>query len=175
MVTTHLLSGAGLSWIDLRPNRALTWRQVQLCMLFVGLPALVIGLGFTLVGGWLVLPFSGMEGIAACFALWWVALLCERREVIRFSGDEVVVERGRYRPTYRRRFQRAWSRFEVQQAGSEWDLPRIWLCQSGRREELGTFLNGPERERLVAELRRVVAVHNALSGVPGAGERADAL
>ncbi len=166
MVTTHLLSGSGLSWIDLRPNRALTWRQVQLCMLCIGLPALVIGLGFTLVGGWLVLPFSGMEGIAVCFALWWVSLNCERREVIRFHQDEVVVERGRYRPTYRRQFQRAWSRFEVEAGGSEWQLPRIWLCQSGQREELGTFLNGPERERLVAELRRVVAVHNALGVHP---------
>lgn len=167
MVTTYLLSGPGRSWIDLRPNRALTWRQVQLCMLFVGLPALVIGLGFTLVGGWMVLPFSGLEMVAFCLALWWVSLLCERREVIRFSPGEVVVERGIYRPSYRSRFQRAWSRFEVEESDSEWSLPRIWLCQSGRREELGAFLNWEDRQRLVAELRRLVVVHNAIDGLQG--------
>ncbi len=165
MVTTHLLRNPGLSWIDLRPNRALNWRQVQVCMLCVGLPALTIGLGFTLVGGWMVLPFSGLELVAFCFALWFVSLMCERREVIRFDHDDVIVERGIYRPSYIQRFQRAWSRFEIEDSDSEWHMPRIWLCQSGRREELGTFLNWEDRQRLVAELRRVVVVHNAIDGM----------
>lgn len=165
MVKTHLLPSPGVSWIDLRPNRALTWRQVQLCMLFLGIPTITIGLGFTLVGGWMVLPFSGLELVALCIALWWVSLMCERREVIRFDHDDVLVERGIYQPAHVHRFQRAWSRFEIEGADSPWAMPRIWLCQSGRREEIGGFLNAAERQRLVAELRRVVVVHNAMDGL----------
>lgn len=156
MIETHLEDGPGGAWIDIRPNRSLTWRQVQLIGVVLAIPALMIAIGFLLAGAWMIVPFSGLELAAVAIALWLVSLNGQKREVVRFCGDRVTVEKGVYGCNRKRSFQRHWARFEVERSDHPWYAPRIILRQHDRREEIGSFLNEIEKGQLIEELRALV-------------------
>lgn len=168
MIETHRSDGANGDWIDIRPNQSLSWAQVRMIGVILAIPAVFIALGFLLAGVWMIIPFSGLELAAAATALWLVSLNGQRREVVRFCGDSVTVEKGRYGCKSRRIFQRHWSRFEVECSNHPWYAPRIILRQHDRQEEIGSFLNEDEKGVLIDELRGLVQKAQRVDADPGA-------
>lgn len=156
MIETHHGDGPNGDWIDIRPNQSLSWGQVRMIGVILAIPAVIIALGFLLAGAWMIVPFSGLELAAVTTALWLVSLNSQKREVVRFSGDSVTIEKGRYGCKSKREFQRHWARFEVECSNHPWYAPRIILRQHNRQEEIGSFLNEEEKGVLIEALRDLV-------------------
>ena len=49
--------------ILLSPNRSLSWKSTCIFLLFISITCLTIGIGFSLVGAQLIIPFAGLEVI----------------------------------------------------------------------------------------------------------------
>lgn len=132
-------------WI-LQPTRSMNWPQARRFIIAVALASLAIGVFFLVLGMPLVLPFSGLEACAVAAAFYVVLRDGERREVITFAGERLVVERGWREPQERFEFNRHWVRVDLAPSDRRHQPRRLLVGASGESMELGRFLTEGERE-----------------------------
>jgi len=165
MVISDKCTSTDLSCVVVRPNRSLSWRQSLIFLAAIAVPLLLVSLVLAARGFWLILPFAGLE-LAALFAcIYVVSHAAQRCEVISIGATMVTVEKGRERgrcpekggPEERTEFARGWVRVELSNKTKHWYPRRLWIGASGRRVELGEFLIDEEKEKLAAELHRLLS------------------
>lgn len=142
--------------IVLRPNRSWTWRA-NVCL--VGSLLAISGtVGFLMAlrGMWPILPFTVVEGLVVLGSLYWCVRRTHVQEVLTFSPDYLLYERGVRRPGTRRRFHRYFTRFLVQPARHPWYRRRIALRCRDQELEIGSFLTSAEQDDLVRVLRDMI-------------------
>ena len=149
------LQQASQQIILVRPNQSASWELNLRVLIAVGGWSLLIAIGFSVFGAWLILPFAGLEIAALFAALYYVCRKLSLRQVIRIDAQTVVIEKGFYYPLRRWQFARAQTRLAVQEKPHPWDA--IGLClfaaDSGERVEIGEFLNADEAQKLLDLLR----------------------
>ena len=99
-------------WL-LRPTRSMTWPEAKRFVLLVTLMCLSIGGAFACVGLWMVMPFCGIEALAVALAFYVVLRDGERREWVRFEGDQLVIETGKRKLEQRHEFNCLWLRVHL--------------------------------------------------------------
>lgn len=130
------------------PNQSMNWKEMAVLYALIASFTLAIGLVFYFQGLTLILPFSGLEALALGIALYVTAWRGGIQEVILFTNDSVVIERGRKQPEERHRFQRAWVKIVLERSWNCWYPSRLLLRSHGRQVEIGRFLNEQERQGL---------------------------
>jgi uncharacterized membrane protein len=143
--------------ILIRPNRSLSASAMLALVAAVALVAFTIGLGFWLMGAVLILPFAGLEALVVGLVFWLLYRHQADHERIVIADDRVEVIRSRGGKESRERFQRYWVRVRTVPARGG-HLPRVLLGSHGRFVEVGSALDGPEREALSQELRQKLRV-----------------
>lgn len=141
--------------IVVRPNRALTlWGML---LLFAGLTAvvLIIGIGFTLMGAWPVLPFAGLEMTAVAAVLYRLSRHAEDHDAIVIEGDRVTVTRRRGRQEWRDDFQRYWTKITLERRRG-WYPTRLTVGSHGRFVVIAAQVNEQERESLSRTLNEAL-------------------
>jgi uncharacterized membrane protein len=156
MIESHLQSETGTGYIIITPNRSLSWRGNRWVVVSLGVLLGFSCLGFSLLGLWLVIPFAGLELAVVWGALYLTTRRAQYQEVVRFTPDEVIVERGRKRPDEKFHFQRAWSRFVLVRPASRLQRLRLVLRSHGREIEIGRRLAEADLEDLLSHLRDAV-------------------
>lgn len=165
MVVSNKCTDPDLSRVVVRPNRSLSWRQSLIFLAAIAVPLLLVSLVLAARGFWMILPFAGLE-LAVLFAcIYMVSHAAQRCEVISIGATVVTVEKGRERgrcsdkggPEERTEFARGWVRVELSKKTKHWYPRRLWIGASGRRVELGEFLVDEEKEKLAAELQRLLS------------------
>lgn len=157
MITSEFDSDTAQGRIVLRPNRSWTWRAN---IMFVGTLMGVSGTVATVFayrGAWLVLPFTFIEMSVLLASLYYCVRRTHLQEVLTFSADQLLVERGIGGPQTRLRFDRYFARFLVRRADHPWYRKRVAVRCRGRETEIGAFLSSDEKDRLVDELRAMIA------------------
>jgi uncharacterized membrane protein len=159
------------------PHSALSWAGLRrlVCVLTAAIAAVAVW--FALHGAWLVLPFAGLEALLVCGAVYSNARWAVTREVVRLSGSDLIVSRGRRDLVEVGRLSRHWTRVSLLRDPRGWYPSRLLLESHGRCVAIGATLTEPERERLAnalrAELGPVQALHlsrplPAAQGLPSA-------
>ncbi len=143
-------------WILLQPNRAASWRANRIFLLLIVGLTMLIAIGFAFLGAWLILPFAGLEILLLGALLWYVNTVHSRQEVVHFTDDEVVVEKGRNQPVLKWKCLRPWCRFHVY-SSHPWYPQRLRLRCHQREIEIGEFLPESERRELRAYLRQIMS------------------
>ena len=156
MVETDCDTASGEVRYILSANRSLTRRQVALFLAVAGATMMVMGLAFSFLGLWLVLPFSGLEWLVLYFAFRWNFASARLREVLTIGENEVLLEQGRDQPEYVHRFQRVWLAMEWVEPEYRGHPARLTLGSHGKRIDLGSFLPDAERLTLYRELSRIL-------------------
>jgi uncharacterized membrane protein len=110
-----------------------------------------IGIGFAVVGAWLVLPFAGIE-----VALLAAAFLVNGRyagdyERIERAGERLTVEVSDAGQTERHQMHVREAAVRVARQGK---AARVWLRSNGRDYEIGRHLQEQSRIELAAELAK---------------------
>lgn len=131
---------------ELSPTRSMTWAQAKQFIVVVTVVSLAIGGFFFAYGYPFVIPFSGLEAAAVAAAFYLVLRDGERREVLRFEGDALVVESGKRQVERREVFNRYWVRVEITGSRYRYHPTRLVLSAHGRHLEVGRFLTDGERE-----------------------------
>jgi uncharacterized membrane protein len=142
--------------IVLRPNRSWTWRANTYLVATLALVSGTIGVLFAMRGMWLILPFTVLELTVLLGCLYYCVRRTHLQEVLTFSPEYLVFERGIREPSVRRRFQRYFTRFFVHPPPHRWHQKRVALKCRDTELEIGSFLNGDEKERLVVALRDMI-------------------
>ena len=159
MVIVDSLPDEEKVFITLRPNRSLSWRGNVALVCSLGLLAVLIGGGFALLGAWVILPFSGLEIMLLLTCLYILSERNAHQEVITFSPDKVIIERGKAAPKKAWTYSRRWSSFYVEKPDAQWTAPTIYIRNRADKLELGAFLNRRDKIKLVNTLKRIVNNH----------------
>ncbi|GAA5523627.1 hypothetical protein Maes01_00175 [Microbulbifer aestuariivivens] len=141
--------------ILLAPNQSLSlsgnlWVFVSLVAVSLG-----ISIAFAFAGAWMVLPFAGLEVLLLGILLAYVYMQGTRREVIRISGERVVLDccRGhRQESFYHREFARDSLSVLVRMGSSATEPASVCLTGPEGCLEVGGFLTDGERAALVRKL-----------------------
>jgi len=153
MISIHKINaGVGFRLV-LTPNCSMSWRQVLIFYLCTCSLAVIIGLLFTLQGQWLVLPFTGLEMLALGIGLFVTSRKVRCREIITVDDEQVVIEKGCYKPEARWDFKRCWIRLQDEFRADNRAGRRLALGSHGRYVEVGNFLNEIEKDQLAFQLK----------------------
>jgi len=136
----------------LRPNRSMSWREVQIFYFAIASVLLIPGMSFCWLGLWPVLPFAGAEMLALGAALYVTALDSHRHEVVCIRDDLIRIEKGRDRPAASWRMNRDCARAHLLKPSSPRHPSRLVLRWHNHEVELGCFLSEAERRALYARL-----------------------
>jgi len=169
MIQSEFDAGRQQGRIILRPNRSWTWRANTLFVGSLMVISLTIGIGFTLQGMWVILPFTLLELGILTACLYYCVRRTHRQEVLTFSPDTLVLERGVNRPDSRIEFQRYFTRFFVKGPRHPWYRKRIAVRCRETELEIGSFLASEELDDLVRQLRAMI---QHLDQLPATGSTA---
>ncbi len=135
--------------LTLRRNCSLAPCTLVALLGAVAAVSLAIGLGFALVGLWLVLPFVGLE-IAALVAAFVVhARHIADRESVTLHAGELAIEIREGVRTQRYAFNAHWVPVALRRSGLE---TRLYVGPADRQIEIGRHLGFEERKRLAQDL-----------------------
>ena len=157
MIAAHFDETDRIGTIVLRPNRSWTWRSNIYFAASLLCVSLVVAAAFAARGYWMVLPFSGLEMGVLLACLHYCVRRTHEQEVLTFSADELIVEKGHQRPERTYRFSRFFARFLVEPARHPWYGDRIAIRARSENLEIGRFLTAEEKTRLVAQLRSMIS------------------
>ena len=156
MVTSFIDDRTRTGQIILTPNASWTW-QANLYLLYTLLAiSLIIGIGFAVVGAWVILPYSLLELSVLAVCIYICVQKCHQQEVIRVEEHSVTVEKGIRSPDETFNYHRVWAKFVVKPPAHPWKTMTISIASHGEELELGGFLNRTDKQQLISELKRVV-------------------
>ncbi|MGB5325795.1 MAG: DUF2244 domain-containing protein [Pseudomonadales bacterium] len=136
------------------PDRSLDWEQNKRVIWALGTLCASIAIGFTLVlGVWMVLPFAGLEIAALTSALYYVSWKLSYRHVLTFNQDELVIEKGVYRPRGAWVWPKRDTHLEIEIASHDWAANKMTLHHAGESVNIGDFLSRADTEKVVETLR----------------------
>lgn len=143
--------------IVLQPNRSWTWRANVLFLAGFAGVSLAIGLSFLVRGYWMILPFNLLELAVVSACLYHCVRRTHLQEVLTFSEDELLIERGIRGPQTRHLFKRLFARFFVRRPRHPWYGTRVAVRSHGREVEIGNFLSPDDKSELIEALRSMVS------------------
>lgn len=140
-----------------RPNCSLSPKGRVLVVAAAATLSLIVAIGFSLIGAWLVLPFAGLEVLAVAYAFYYINCHAEDYESITIEGDHLAVEKRNYKNTSQIVFHRYWAKVLLR------DLPggnqSLLLRSHGKEVEFGRdFMNNDQRLALAHQLKKRVGV-----------------
>jgi uncharacterized membrane protein len=147
--------------IVLKPNLSLSWRTNKRLFLFITMITAFVAGHFIRIGGWMVLPFSGLELLLIGMSTWMFFCRYNTREVIRFTDNTVIIERGKNTAEKTWEYPRHWSQIHIREHGA-YDIPAVCIRSHGKELELGKFLGYDEKLvfiRLLKDITREFQKH----------------
>jgi uncharacterized membrane protein len=144
--------------VTFKPNCALSAANKQKVVILLTVIPCVIGVAFSLLGAWLVLPFVGMEIAALAYAFYYVNRHEADYESISIEGDSLVVERCIGETVSQQVVNPYWVKI-VQQELANGEL-HLYLQSHGKDIEIGRYLTRKQRELLARQLKQRTGVLN---------------
>jgi uncharacterized membrane protein len=130
--------------------------------------AMAIGIGFALVGAWMVLPFAGLEIAVVGSVLYWLYRRAGDHDLIVIGIDRVTVIRHRAGRERRDEFQRYWVKIILER--HRWYPSRLKIGSHGRFVVVGVDISEEERRALSARLNEALrSTVKDRGGTDGAG------
>ena len=143
--------------IILKPNNSLSPEGTVKVVMALFVIVLLVSIGFSLIGAWLVLPFAGIEIVALAYAFYSVYLHSNDYESITIVGDEVIVEKKNDKDLTMMVFQRYWAQIsvrDVMQGSGKGSKRGLFISSHGKEVEFGKyFINDGQRTMFARELR----------------------
>ncbi len=162
----ELVGGERPAKFIVRPNRSLSRQGMVLAYLCITTVVLMIAAVFTLLGAWLILPFSGFETLLFGGAFLWFHRHYDDYEYIVINGDTITVTRraGDHEDVHV--FQRYWARLTVERDPRSWRPPHLILGSHGTRLEIAAHLSAEERLDFARHLRDAISLASVPPPVP---------
>ena len=146
--------------ILLKPNSSLTGAARVFFLGSIFFICSVIGIGFFLAGGTMILPFAGLEIILVYLAFRLSFNWSNQRQIIILSKEHVEVRVDGLKEFFTWKEFRSFATFNITKKNSEdHDLS---FRSKGKEIVIGSFLNGEDKLFLREEISRIIQRLNAL-------------
>ena len=146
--------------ILLKPNSSLTGSTRVLFLGSIFLICSIIGIGFFLVGGVMILPFAGLEIILVYLAFRLSFNWSSQKQIIILSKEHVEVRIDGLKEYFTWKEFRSFATFNVIKNNSvDHDLS---FRSKGKEVIVGSFLNEEDKSILKDEISRIIQKLNAL-------------
>ena len=145
-----------ISSIVLQPNRSISWPLLLRFYLLTCVVSFSIAIAFSVLGYWMVLPFSGLEMMVLGLGLYFTCRNTHRQEVIRVDGEQIRIEKGCVDVEERYEFDRNWVQMRSEERPGWRKSITLSLGSHGEFVEVGSFLNVHEKESLAFELNQSI-------------------
>ena len=143
--------------IIMSPNRSLDWQQNKKVIWSLGALCGGIAMAFSLVTGlWIMLPFAGLEIAALAGALYFVSWKLSYRHVITFKGDQIIIEKGVYRPRGRWVWSKRATHLQSKPAQHPWEAGKLSLHNPPDTVNIGDFLSIDDTAEVIARIREQI-------------------
>ena len=138
--------------VTFKPNCALTsYNKIKVVVLLAIIP-IIIGIGFSFMGAWLILPFVGFEIFALAFAFYYINNYQTDYESISINGDNLIVERCTAKNVSKDVINPYWVKV------MQYQLPNgelhLYLESHGKKIEVGRYLTRDQSELLAKQLKQ---------------------
>lgn len=145
----------GGSSLVIRPNRSLPAAGILALFAALSVLALTVGVGFTMAGAWMVLPFAALEILLVGALCYWFYRHLDDCELVVIEPDRVRVVRRRGAEVTHHQFPRPWVRLVLE--GDDAGMPtRLAIGAYGRFVPLADDLAADARASAARELRRLL-------------------
>lgn len=134
-----------------KPNCSLNASGKIKVVTLLALIPIGIGLAFSIMGAWLVLPFVGLEIFALGYAFYYVNSHAGDYESIRIHGDSLVIERCHGQHVSQYVLNPYWAKL-VRHEWPNGEL-HLGLLSHGKEIEVGHYLTRKQRESLAKQLQ----------------------
>lgn len=148
----HEVGGASLV---IRPNRSLPVAGIVALFAALSASALTVGVGFTLAGAWMVLPFAVLEVALVAAVCYWFYRHLDDCELVVIEPERVRLTRRRGTRVTHHEFPRPWVRVILEDSDRQAPA-RLVLAACGRHVPLGDDLDAAARAAAARELRRLL-------------------
>jgi len=140
--------------ILLEPNLSFSWKTNVRFFIVISIITFIVAGYFISKGGWLVLPFSGLELIIIGTSLYMFFKHYNHCEVITFTDNKVIIEYGKDEPEKSWEYQRHWSKIHVKEYGL-FETPKVSIKSHGKETEVGSFLGYDEKILLIETIKEI--------------------
>lgn len=138
----------GLGRITLHPNRSASWATNRWVILGLGSFTILVAIGWSLIGAWMVLPFAGLEIALLAVLLTRVSRRVYGKQVIYVDRETIRIESS-IDPTLQSwSFPRTETRIHFIKPDHPLDGPTFRICHHQSVIAIGDFLNPDDREIL---------------------------
>ncbi len=137
------------------PNRSLSPRGMLLVFIVVAVVAMIVGIGFSLAGAWLILPFAGLEITVVGVVLYWLFRHADDHELIVIGDERVTIIRHCCGHERRDEFQRYWVKIILERHHG-WYPSKLKMGSHGRLVVIGHELRDEARQALFAQLNQTL-------------------
>ena len=145
--------------ILLKPNSSLTGAARVLFLGSIFFICSVIGIGFFLVGGTMILPFAGLEIILVYLAFRLSFNWSNQKQIIILSKEHVEVRVDGLKEFFTWKEFRSFATFNISKDQSMED--KISFRSKGKEIYVGNFLNKGDKEKLKEEVSLIIQKLNA--------------
>jgi len=140
----------------LRPNCALTRRQMVWVVGAISSVALGVALVLAFQGLWPILPLAGLECMLLAGAFAYVARGQDDFERVVVDADRVMVTHRHRGTESTHEFPRYWARVVLTHSPYRGHLPRVAIRSHGREAEVGRWMTETGRRQLAVRLKAVI-------------------
>ena len=145
--------------ILLKPNSSLTGAARVLFLGSIFFICSVIGIGFFLAGGTMILPFAGLEIILVYLAFRLSFNWSNQKQIIILSKEHVEVRVDGLKEFFTWKEFRSFATFNISKDQSMED--KISFRSKGKEIYVGNFLNKEDKEKLKEEVSLIIQKLNA--------------
>ena len=156
MVIADRLNSDNSFRVSITPNRSISWRGNLIFVFLVSVPLTIIALGFLYVGAPIILPFAGLEILLVLTALYFVFKDANRKEILTFTPEKLIIEKGRLRPETTTEFVREGAYVFVEKATHPWYPLHIVISSKGERVPIGDFLTEEDKKILIEKMDEII-------------------
>jgi len=139
--------------ITLCPNRSASWHETKQFLWLLAVPIMMIALGWSYVGAWVVLPFAGIEFGLCAFLFYRVSHASYHQQHLLLDDSHIYVSEG-YRRWRERKLVRRGALLNVYETEQHWHLPKLQLANDSDVITIGHVLNLEDRKALIDLLAR---------------------
>ena len=138
--------------VTFKPNSTLSPANKQKVVILLTVIPCLVGLGFALIGAWLILPFVGLEIFARAYAFYYINSHESDYESVTIEGDNLVVQRSVGNQVSQQVVNPYWVKVVKH------ELPNgelhLYLQSHGKEIEVGRYLTRTQRELLAKQLQQ---------------------
>ena len=135
----------------LQPNRSATWVQTRQMIMALSGFMLAIGIGWLIMGVWMILPFVLIDIAVFSYLFYRVCKYTYQRQIINIYNDQILCQRGIHALSKPQQLSRP-CYLVCEKRVSKQHLPAYSLSDDHHTVSIGDFLNKHDLKKLYSTL-----------------------